>query len=189
MGITAKIPFIVPPITPIYNPDHCQVYLPMYGGRFRDLSPKGNHGSSSDVAWDRWKGGQAPHFDGVSGKVDCGQDSSIDIADQHTIYLKVQFLTWKNDGIVWRKEADSNNKIQLICNDSTKLEFQIYDGSVQQVSIESSVIVLNRLYEVIIRIDETNQVCDFYLDKVLQGEDTGFTLPDTSGADLILGVG
>jgi len=173
----------------IYDRNHCTLHLPMYNGDFRDWSKDGNHGSSSDVLWDRWIGGQAPYFDGVSGKVDCGQDSSVDIADKHTIYLEIQFPSWKSGGIIWKKEADDNNKIQLICNSSTKLEFQIYDGSIQQVSIESSVIVLNRLYEVIIRIDETNQVCDFYLDKILQGEDTGFTLPDTSGADLILGVG
>jgi len=175
-------------VTDVYDPAHCSLYLPIHNGDFRDWAKSGLACTSSSITWANTKWGQAPSFDGESSEVNCGQDASIDIADKNTLFMLLQFSSWKNNGVVWRKGSDSNNRIHLICNTSTKLELQIYNNSIQQVSIESDTIIINRPYEVIIRVDETAQICEFYLDKKLQGEDTGFTLPDTSGEDLVLGA-
>jgi len=40
-----KLPLILPPVTPVYDPDHCKLWLPTYNGDLKDLSPEGNHGT------------------------------------------------------------------------------------------------------------------------------------------------
>lgn len=162
--------------------------LPQRDGKWYDYSGHGNHGTITGAVWKPTPAGPGLYFDGVDDYLDCGSDTSLDITDQKSIGVWVKIISWTDWRDVWGKGADSADRINLeLWNDSTLVAY-MRTGDVGQVAIPSNIISINEWNYLEYTIDDTAQILQLYHNGVLTGEDTDFTLPDTSDASLVVGA-
>jgi hypothetical protein len=172
---------------------NCVLYfpgLPGYGSKIWDRSPYGNHGTITGATWERLPSGLwVNSFDGTDDDINCGHNSSLIISGTKTIDLWAKlFADSGSYAELWGKNLDSTNVVSLVTWDvTTSVHFYI-QATTEQASIENISSVANNVFHYFtVTIDESAQQSKLYIDSVLQGTDTSFTLPSCDNADLLFG--
>ena len=134
----------------------------LFDNDFKDTSGNGNDGTPTDIEWKPTLRGMKPRYNGSSSKVDCGNDSSLDVGENgFTIF---SYLQKNGNSDVLCKRVSSSTGVEFGINtDKISIKMKDSDAIFTGDLISDTTLIDGTTYCVCATVDRINDLVTFYL--------------------------